>query len=250
MIRLLRTFSVVGLMSLAGTGCVTLDQHFSQKSHVEGARLYNAGDYEGAAGAYLNALKAEPRDYKAYYSLACCYDAEKDYEKAIHAYRTSLDVMALTFAGQHDGDFRLKVLDGLAQSIAHGATHQTELDLAEKEARTKHEAEPYFLVAKIYRYSGDADSAVENYNKAVLMDPDNVAYIRELALYYEQLGQTQRAEPALRRAYGMGADDAQMKAALRRLAIIPGPAIKPQKDLVQPVMPQGPIPDVVAPAAK
>jgi tetratricopeptide (TPR) repeat protein len=240
---------VAGALGLAGTGCVTLDQHFSQKSHVEGARLYNVGDYDGAAGAYQNAIKAEPRDYKAYYSLACCYDAQKDYEKAIHAYRTSLDVMALTFAGQHDGDFRLKVLDGLAKSIAHGATHQTELDLAEKDARTKHEAEPYFLVAKIYRYSGDADSAVENYNKAAMMEPDNVHIIRELGLYFEQLGQMQRAEPALRRAYALGADDAEMTAAMRRLGIIPGPAIKAKKDLVQPVMPQGPIPDA-APVVK
>ena len=61
----------------------------------------------------LKPIKAEPRDYKAYYYLACSYDAQGDSEKAIHAYKTSLDVMALTFAGQHDGDFRQKVLDGL-----------------------------------------------------------------------------------------------------------------------------------------
>lgn len=238
---------VAGLFAFAGTGCVTLDQHFSQKSHVEGARLYNAGDYDGAAGAYLYAIKAEPRDYKAYYYLACCYDAQKDYEKSIHDYKTSLDVMSLTFAGQHDEQFRLKVLDALAQSIVRGATHQTELDLAEKEARTKHQAEPYFLVAKIYRYAGDADSAVENYNKAALMDPNDVNIIRELALYYEQLGQAQRAEPALRRAYALGANDTQVENAMRRLNIIPGPAIKEQKDLTQPIIPQGPLPEVSLP---
>lgn len=246
-VRWTKTAAVVGALALAGTGCVTLDQQFSTKSHLEGARLYNAGDYDGAAGAYRNAVKAEPRDYKAYFYLGCSYDARKDYEKAIHAYRTSLDVMSLTFAGQHDEDFRLKVLDALARSIAHGATHQSELDLAEKDARTKHEAEPYFLVAKIYRYSGDADLAVENYNKAALMDRENVHIIRELGLYFEQLGQAQRAEPALRRAYALGATDKETTDAMRRLGIVPGPAIKAQKDLVQPVIPQGPIPEVTLP---
>jgi Flp pilus assembly protein TadD len=246
-----RVIRVQGGMLLAGalalglgSGCVTLDQQFSQKSHAEGARLYNAGDYDGAAGAYTNATKKEPRDYKAYYYLGCSYDATKAWEKAIHAYKTSLDVMALTFQGQHDQDFRLKVLDGLSQSIARSDTRQVELDLAERQSRTKHEAEPYFLVAKIYRYSGDADLAVENYNKANLMDPENVAYVRELGLYFEQIGQQQKAEPALRRAYSLGAHDEQVTAAMRRIGVIPGPAIKPQAQLVQPVVPQGPIPEV------
>ena len=246
MSNLLKGIVLAGAIGLVG-GCVSLDQHFSQKSHVEGNRLYAAGDYDGAAGAYRNAVKAEPRDYKAYYYLGCSYDAQNDSEKAIHAYKTSLDVMSLTFAGQHDGEFRQKVLDALARSIARGPGRQTELDLAEKEARTKHEAEPYFLVAKIYRYSGDADMAVENYNKAALMDPNDVHVIRELGLYYEQLGQAQRAEPALRRAYALGATDNEVTGAMRRLGIIPGPAIKAQRDLAQPVMPNGPIPDVQIP---
>jgi tetratricopeptide (TPR) repeat protein len=236
-----------GLLAFAGTGCVSLDQHFSQTAHQTGNKLYNAGDYDGAAGAYQNAIKAEPRDYKAYYYLGCSHAAQKDWEKAIHDYRTSLDVMSLTFAGQHDGDFRLKVVDGLAQAIARGTnTHQAELDAAEKDARTRHEAEPYFLVAKIYRYSGDADSAVENYNKATLMDPQNVAYIRELALYFEQLGQVQRAEPALRRAYALGATDKEVQAAMRRVGIIPGPALKAQKDLAQPVLPEVTMPKLTS----
>jgi tetratricopeptide (TPR) repeat protein len=245
-VRWTATATVLGALALAGTGCA-LDQHFSQTAHVEGARLYNAGDYDGAAGAYRNAVKAEPRDYKAYYYLGCSYDAQRDNEKAIHAYRTALDVMSLTFKGQHDGDFRQKVLDSLARSIARGPTRQTELDLSEQQARTKHEAEPYYLVAKIYRYSGDADKAVENYNKANLMDPNDVNIIRELGLYYEQLGQAQRAEPALRRAYALGATDKETTDAMRRLGIIPGPAIKAQKDLAQPVIPPGPLPEVTLP---
>lgn len=243
--NLIKVIVVAG--GLAFSGCVSLDQHFSQKSHVEGNRLYAAGDYDGAAGAYRNAVKAEPRDYKAYYYLACSYDAQKDSEKAIHAYKTSLEVMSLTFAGQHDGDFRQKVLDALARSIARGPGRQTELDLAEKQARTRHEAEPYFLLGKIYRYSGDADLAVDNYNKAAMMDREDVNIIRELALYYEQLGQAQRAEPALRRAYALGATDTEVTTAMRRLGIIPGPAIKSQKDLIQPIMPPGPLPEVTLP---
>jgi Flp pilus assembly protein TadD len=244
-VRLTQVAVVAG--AFAATGCVALDQKFSQKSHVEGARLYNAGEFDAAAGAYRNAIKTEPRDYKAYYYLACSYDAQKDFEKAIHAYKTSLDIMKLTFAGRQDDDFRMRVLDGLARSVARGTSHQVELDVAEKDARTRHEAEPYYLVAKIYRYSGDADSAVENYNKAAMLAPDNVDIIRELGLYFEQLGQAQRAEPALRRAYALGASDAEVTGAMRRLGIIPGPAIRAQKDLVQPVMPQGPLPDVTLP---
>ena len=57
-------------------------------------------------------------------------------------------------------------------------------------------------------------------------------------------GQKQRAEAALRRAYAIKQDDEQVNLALRRVGVIPGPALKREQDLVHPPLPHGPLPEL------
>jgi tetratricopeptide (TPR) repeat protein len=74
-------------------------------------------------------------------------------------------------------------------------------------------------LAKVYRYTGDADAAVDAYNKAVLMGPQNFPLAKEAGLYDQSLGQTQRATFALKKAYAVSSDDVQVNGALRQLGV-------------------------------
>ena len=209
-----------------------------------GLRLYAEKNYPESAGAFRNALKEDPRDYTSRYLLAVSLDAMGAYHESIESYKTTLDTMQLTLKGRTDVDFRLKVVDGLAVTVAKSDPHDTQINTIESQAKTTQRAEDYFLLAKIYKYRGDPDMAMENYQHALLLDGRSFAILKEYGLYLEQLKQKPRAIATLEQAYRLKADDQQVTDALRRMGIIPGPSIKDENQLALPLVPRGPIPPV------
>src|SRR5260221_13474386 len=67
-----------------------------------GLRLYQEKNYPEAAGAFRNAVRKDPRDYKSQYYLGVACDADGRYQEAIEAYRSALGVMNITYEGQDD----------------------------------------------------------------------------------------------------------------------------------------------------
>lgn len=234
---------VAGLLIGSG-GCADVVT-YAKDSRREGIKYYNQGSYTDAAGSFRNATRQDPRDYRSHYYLGASYEQLRQFQQAIQAYKASLDVMSTSLEGKEDPDnFRVRVMDGLASAIAKSDDRDFETDKIERQARTSQTAENYFLLAKVYRFSGDADLAVDSYNRAMLLDPDDIRIAKEYGLYLEQLGQPTRAEIPLRRAYAIDPQDIEVAAALRRIGVVPGPAIKSQDQLAKPNMPSGPIPDV------
>ena len=205
-------------------------------------RLYQEGNYTEAAGAFRNAVRKDPREYKSEYYLGVTCDKQAAYQEAIEAYRTCLDVMKLTYEGRADETFRSKVLDGLAVTVARSDPHDTQLNMFEKQARATQNPEDFFLLAKIYRYRGDGDMALENYSHAVLLDNKNFPLLKEYGLYLQQTGQSQKAVAALSMAYRINDKDEQVIGSLRQLGVVPGPSLKEQNELASPLIPKGPIP--------
>jgi tetratricopeptide (TPR) repeat protein len=209
-----------------------------------GLRLYQEKNYAEAAGAFRNAIRQDPRDYKSHYYLAVSCDADGRYQEAIEEYRSTLDIMNVTYEGKEDAAFRVKTLDGLAMTVGNPKAdpHDIQLNQFERQAKASQKPEDFFLLAKIYRYRGDADMALENYQHAVLLDNKNFPALKEYGLYLQQIGQSQRAASTLSQAYRVNDKDEQVVTALRQLGVIPGPSLKEQSQLAQPVIPKGPIP--------
>ena len=206
-----------------------------------GLRQYQEKNYAEAAAAFRTAVRKDPRDYKSQYYLAVACDAEQRYQESIEAYRATLQIMKLTYNGQDDVDFRMKVLDGFARTVAKSDTHDAELNQLERQAKTSQQSEGFFLLAKIFRYRGDADLALENYQHATLLDNKNFPLLKEYGLYLQQLNQTQRAEATLAQAYRVNDKDPQVVTALRQLGVVPGPSLKERDELARPAIPKGPI---------
>lgn len=207
-----------------------------------GLRLYQEKNYTEAAGAFRTAIRKDPRDYQSQYYLAVACDTEGRYEEAIEAYRTALGIMSITYDGQADGAFRLKVLDGLAVTVAKADTHDTQLNAFEAQAKKSQKAEDFFLLAKIYRYRRDADMALENYQHATLLDNKNFPILKEYGFYLQQAGQTHQSIAVLSQAYRVNWQDEQVNGALRQMGVVPGPSLKEKDELAQPLVPKGPIP--------
>ena len=225
-------------------GCASSDMiTFSKDAQRKGINLYNDGQYAEAAGAFRNASRQNPRDYKNYYYLGASYEQMQQHQQAIHAYRTANQIINRSMAGKDDDEFRMRIINGLGRSIARSDARDIETDAAAKDAQTKGGAEPWFILAKVYAFRGDADSAIDAYNRASLLDPKKVLILKDYGLYLEQIGQPQRAAVPLKKAYAINADP-QVGDALRRVGIVPGPSLKPESALAQPAVPKGPIPEL------
>jgi len=238
---------LVGLGLLIGAmGCADV-MTYSRDSHRQGMKLYQQGNYADAAGAFRNSVRQNPRNYQGYYYLGASYEQLGQHQQAIASYRTARQTIGLTIEGREDRAFRHKILDSLASAIARSDQRDIETNAVQREAQEKQSGESWLLLAKVYAYRGDADSAIDAYNRAALLEPHNFEIAKEYGLYLERVGQRQRAEQPLRRAYSLNPQDDQVNQALRRIGVVPGPAIKDEDQLARPLIPKGPIPPVRLP---
>ena len=244
-VRCLAAVVALGGAALGQVGCSTSNVlTFSQDARDKGITQYRAHDYENAAGSFRSATRQDPRDYKSFYFLGACYDAVGSHQQAAQAYQSSLKVMDLTLEGRKDKEFRARALDGLGISLAKGHARAAEIELPQA---SKRPAEQAWLQAKVYRYSGDADAAVQAYSEAALQDTNDFYIAKDYGLYLEELGQSRQADIQLRRAYRLNSSDEQVASALRRVGTVPGPALKERDELAKPPVPRGPLPELKMP---
>lgn len=235
------TLSAAMVPSLVGCADNNRQTTYGLDSRDDGARFFNEGRYADAAGAYRNAVRTVPSDFKSYYHLGLCEEKLGAMQQAIQAFKTSLDVMPLTLAGRDRmTTFRLDIMDALARVIANSNDKTSEIEKLTEKAQAG-SVESYRILARVYRYGMDPDSALDAYNRASLLEPRNVGLLKEYGLYLEQLHQNAQAEAILRQAYVLDSADPQISDALRRLGVIVGPSIKEQNQLAQPLIPPGPI---------
>jgi tetratricopeptide (TPR) repeat protein len=232
------------MLLLGAAGCQQELISHVDESRAQGIKLYGEQQYADAAGSFRNAIRQDPRDYRSQYYLGCSYEQLKQYQQAIQAYKASLDAQPRTLAGAEDEAQRVKTTDALAQCIAKSDNGDSETNLVEQQAKTSENARDYYLLAKIYQDRGDLDSALDSYNRASIIDPKDFQIQKGYGLVLEQAGQTAKAQQVLKRAYTMNDRDVQVQEALRRVGIIPGPALKDESALVPPPLPQGPLPEV------
>jgi Tfp pilus assembly protein PilF len=225
-------------------GCQQEILSHNPQSRAAGMKEFQEGNYADAAGAFRNAVRADPRDYKSQFYLAQCYEKMNQPQQAMQAYKTSLDAQPRTLAGQEDKAQRITTIEALAACISKSDQRDAEVNKIEQSARGSNNPQDYLLLAKIYQNRGDADSALDAYNRSSLSASQDFTVLKEYGLYLEQLGQGPRATVQLKKAYRMNPNDEQVNAALYRLHVIPGPGLKEEAQLTKPPLPQGPLPEV------
>ncbi|HEX8915568.1 MAG TPA: tetratricopeptide repeat protein [Humisphaera sp.] len=238
----------------AGSGCGATGPMsdiitFAGEARDQGIKLYNAGQYAEAAGSFQSAIRQRPQDYQSYYYLGRTYEAMKNYHQAVGQYVIARRLMASTLQGEADKDYRLKVIEGLGQAIGLGADVTLEQAAFAKTGGPV-SADDHYILAKARRVQGDADAALAEYRTAGQMAPKDLTVAKEHGLYLAQLRQRDAAVAELKRAYALNyrqrnaENDEQINAALQQLGVVPGPSLAEQRDLSQPLIPQGPIPNL------
>jgi tetratricopeptide (TPR) repeat protein len=226
-VRITAQALLVGVVLVAGFGCAETDTvTFAKNANRDGMALYQDGNYLDASVAFKSATRQNPRDYNSFYYLGLCYHQMKSSQEEIAAFRACLDVMPLSLPGKEDLAMHYKAMDALAMAIASSATCAQETAEMEAKCAGKAAVEDQWLLAKIYRFSSDADAAIEAYNKAVMIDPTRFDVAKEAGLYEAALGQNDKAAATLKKAYAVKNDDDQVNDALHKLGVVTGTGLR------------------------
>ena len=233
--------AAVGVVAVALAGCGTQVISYDQQFRNQGITQFQQAAYADAASSFENAVRDEPGDYTSRYYLGQCYEKLGKLQAAIEQYRTCLNVMDHSLEGKGDREVRQKVVSAYASAISREPEKSGDLAALERQTRT---AENAFILAQIYRQTGDADMAITRFEQAQQIDPADPQIAKEYGLYLEQLRQNDKAQNQLRRAYTLNSRDEEVAAALRRLGVVPGPSLKGEAGLEKPIIPLGPLPEV------
>ncbi len=152
------------------------------------ALLYNEEGDGARALETLNAIPEGSRTTKLYAVLGYTYEQQKQYKKAIEAYRHSTDL---------DSD-NLDAVRGLAQNLLNDGQTAAALEQYKIVADANPEdAQTLLRLAEIYRRQGQFELALENLKKAQEMVPESIEVPYNLASVYQSLGRYNEAEQAL-----------------------------------------------------
>jgi tetratricopeptide (TPR) repeat protein len=234
------------VMSLVGCGDMLT---WAAEAKRQGIEQYNDGRYAEAAGSFRNAARQDPIDPETEYWLGLSYEQTHSYHEAIVAYKTALRLQPDPSSVRFDHQMHDNAFDRLARVIAQTDSSSTETDLIVKTASDSRSSDDYRLIGRIFRYRGDADTALDNYRRAVQLNPDNYVAQKELGLYLELLVQNQEAGQVLRDAYRLNQQDQDIDTALRRIGMVPGPGLLAQGQLTRSAIPVQSTEDELSPAS-
>jgi tetratricopeptide (TPR) repeat protein len=160
----------------------------SEEAVTNLAYLYNEEGDSKKATEVLSKVPEGQRSAKIYVALGNTFEQQKEYKKAIGAFRQALGV---------DKE-NLDAMRGLAQNLAN----DNQMDAALTEFKTIQEADPQdataaLRVAEIYRRMGKFDLAMENLKKANALVQDSLEIPYNEALILEAQGKYDEAAQVL-----------------------------------------------------
>ena len=168
---------------------LSLDSN-SEEAITNLAYLYNEEGANTKAAELLNSIPEGQRSSKIYAALGSTYEQQKDYKKAIAAFRQAIAM---------DKE-NLDAMRGLAQNLAN----DNQMDAALEQYLTIQDADPQdataaMRVAELYRRQGKFDLAMENLKKAAALGPDLLEIPYNEALILEAQGKYEEAATVLQK---------------------------------------------------
>ncbi len=162
----------------------------SEEAITNLAYLYNEEGDSKKATELLNGLPEARRSSKTYAMLGSTYEQQKEYKKAIEAFK-----QAITLDKEN-----LDAMRGLAQNLAN----DNQIDAALVEYKRIQDADPQdatasLRIAEIYRRLGKFDLALENLRKANALAPELLEIPYNEALILEAQGKYEDAAAVLQK---------------------------------------------------
>jgi tetratricopeptide (TPR) repeat protein len=152
------------------------------------ALLYNEEGDATRAAETLSSVPDATRSAKLYSALGYTYEQQKEYKKAIAAYRKAIEL---------DRD-NLDAIRGLAENLLNDGQTDEALEQYKIIADSNPEdAQTYLRMSEIYRRNGQFDLALENLKKAESMVQDSMEVPYNMAAVYQAQGRYDEAAQVL-----------------------------------------------------
>src|SRR5258708_3160862 len=162
----------------------------SEEATTNLAYLYNEEGDNARAAETLNSIPEPRRTAKLYSALGYTYEQQKDYKKAISAYRH-----AVSMDKEH-----LDAMRGLAQNLGNDNQIEAALDqYSTIQDADPQDAQAALRVSEIYRRMGKFDLAMENLKKAGALVQDSLEVSYNEALILEAQGKYDEAVVVLQK---------------------------------------------------
>jgi len=160
----------------------------SEEAITSLAYLYNEEGDAPRAIALLNQVPDGARSGKLYSALGYTYEQQKEYKKAVAAYRKAVEL---------DRD-NLDSLRGLAQNLMNDGQHEAALEQYRQIAEADpQDAQSYLRISEIYRRQGKFDQALDMLKKAESLVQDSLEIPFNMALVYDAQGRFEDAATTL-----------------------------------------------------
>ncbi|MDL2274737.1 tetratricopeptide repeat protein [Desulfosarcina sp. OttesenSCG-928-G10] len=196
-------------------GAGTITRYDAVTQNINGDRLYQAGNLQGAIDAFKKGLRLDPMDANLHNSLGVCYGVLGDFENALAAFETAIwlapdDVMAVYNTGylllcQRDTKAALaRFLEAntLEPDVFEVVFHigQTWLKMENPEA-----AQPFLtsavrvsprsapaaaLLGECLEALGQVHDAIQAYKQAVKINPEDASSLSAMGYLYASLGES------------------------------------------------------------
>jgi len=152
------------------------------------ALLYTEEGDSARAAEVLSSVPDVARSAKIYSVLGYTYEQQKEYKKAIAAYRKAIDL---------DRD-NLDAMRGLAQNLMNDGQTDAALEQYQIIADANPEdPQTHLRMAEIYRRQGKFDLALDNLKEAEAMVPDSMEVPYTMAAIYQAQGRYEEAIPLI-----------------------------------------------------
>ena len=186
--RAMSGVSVIGMICLSLlSGC----GRFMQSDSDKGVRLYQQGNYLGAANSFQRALEKQPGDADCFYNLGATYHQQSKLFGRAGDLQTAEQYYHLCLARNQN---HAACQRGLAVLLVEtGRTGDAATQLEQWAAREPVNPEPKIELARLCHEQGDNLDAENYLIDAVSIDPDNPRALVALGQIRESSGDTQQA---------------------------------------------------------
>ena len=183
---------------------------------TSGDRLYDHGDWSGAAEEYELIVQRYPGDWEGQYRLGLARLSLGD----ANAARNALEVAHSRRPSNPD------VADALAEAMYQEGRENELFAFLRERAESTRSVHAYLQVARYAVALNDPDSAQVALETAIAVDEGKtVEPYLQAAAFAQRLGDLEMALRRLRQAYGINPYDERVKQRLRELGEVPGPTI-------------------------
>ena len=215
----LKMTAVVGLCGLLlSVGCYNPPV---EKFHAR--KDMDAGDYTGATVKLQGVVEYDPSDWEAHYLLGKAYLGQG---KPIQAQSELEQAFAVQDRSE---DETPKILDAIAESLHMQKKYDELYAFLDAQIDRYQGWEDYARKARFLAKANDIDNAALAYRQAAYFsrNQDEDIYL-EIADFYEARGDYDKALQALKWAYYINDERADLPERFRRLGYVPGPTLKEQ----------------------